>query len=95
MSPVSANDVRQFLLTRYSDHLKALRLNPDEVSDDFDFLLTGVVDSFGILEMLTAIENEFQVHLDLATLDAQQISIVGPLSSYVAANAMRQVARSP
>jgi acyl carrier protein len=34
--------------------------------------------------MISAIENEFQIQLDLADLDAEQITIVGPLSRYVA-----------
>ena len=37
---------------------------------DFDLLLlSGVIDSFGILEMISSIEDEFQVELDLAELD--------------------------
>ena len=59
-------------------------LIPDNLADDFDFLLNGVIDSFGILEMISAIENEFQIQLDLADLDAEQITILGPLSRYVA-----------
>ena len=57
---------------------------PDNLADDFDFLLKGVIDSFGILEMISAIENEFRIQLDLADLDAEQITILGPLSRYVA-----------
>jgi len=34
--------------------------------------------------MISAIETEFQIQLDLADLDAEQITILGPLSRYVA-----------
>ena len=44
----------------------------------------GIHGLFGILEMISAIENEFQIQLDLADLDAEQITILGPLSRYVA-----------
>jgi acyl carrier protein len=37
--------------------------------------------------MVSAIEGEFQIQLDLATLDAEDITILGPLSQYVAENA--------
>lgn len=50
-------------------------------------MLNGVIDSFGILEMINAIEEEFQIQLDLAGLDAEQITILGPLSRYVAERA--------
>jgi hypothetical protein len=39
---------------------------------------------FGILEMISTIEKEFRIQLDLADLDVEQITILGPLSRYVA-----------
>jgi hypothetical protein len=44
-----------------------------------------MVDSFGI-GMVSSIEDEFRIRLDLAALDAQQITILGPLSHYAAKN---------
>jgi len=87
MKDVTPSDIRQFLLVKYSGTIKALGLTPADLPDDFDLLLSGVIDSFGILEMISTIEEEFQVELDLAALDAEQITIVGPLSRFVASNA--------
>ena len=78
--------IRQFLLDKYREPIGAIGLVPEELADDFDFLLNGVIDSFGILEMISAIEEEFQIQLDLAPLDAEQITILGPMSQFVAAN---------
>jgi acyl carrier protein len=86
-SEINPGNVRQFLLSRYSEAMKGMGLNPVDVPDSFDFLLSGVIDSFGILEMIGAIEDEFRIRLDLAELDAEQITILGPLSLYVAENA--------
>lgn len=86
MNDISPDKVRQFLLDRYADSIKSMALNPAEVSDSFDFLLCGIIDSFGILEMISSIEDEFSIRLDLAALDAEQITILGPLSRYVAQN---------
>ena len=77
--------VREFLLRRYSEPIKAMRLDPTQVPDEFDLLRAGVIDSFGILEMISAIEIELQVQLDLALLDAEDVTKIGPLSRYVAA----------
>jgi len=44
-----------------------------------------MVDSFGI-GMVSSIEDEFRIRLDLAALDSEQITILGPLSHYVAEN---------
>jgi acyl carrier protein len=90
MNYVTADQVRQFLRTRYAQSIKQLGVDPAQIADDFDFLLSGVIDSFGILEMVSSIEEEFRIQLDMATLDAEQITILGPLSEYVAENA-RQI----
>jgi acyl carrier protein len=89
MNTITSDQVRQFLLTRYERTIRDMGLDPAGVPDNFDFLLSGVIDSFGILEMVSSIEDEFQIQLDMATLDAEQITILGPLSQYVAANATR------
>jgi acyl carrier protein len=87
MNEISADSVRQFLLAKYSELIGATGADPANVPDDFDLLLAGVIDSFGILEMISAIEDQFHIQLDMATLDAEQITILGPLSRYVAENA--------
>ena len=87
MNTLSEPEVRRLLLDRYRQPIQAIGLNPDELTDDFDFLLSGVIDSFGILEMISAIEDEFQIQLDLATLDAEDITRIGPLARYIAESA--------
>ena len=87
MNTISADAVRQFLLAKYSDSIRTTGADPANVPDDFDLLLTGVIDSFGILEMISAIEEEFGIQLDMETLDAEKITILGPLSRYVGENA--------
>ena len=95
MKDVTSSDIRQFLLVKYFEPIEALGLTPADLPDDFDFLLSGVIDSFGILEMISAIEKEFQIELDLAGLDAEQITILGPLSRYVAEQNRLRAERAP
>ena len=87
MENVTPDNVRKFLLPKYSEPIQRMGFNPVEVPDTFDFFLSGVVNSFGILEMVSSIEEEFRIRLDFAALDAEQITILGPLSQYVAENA--------
>jgi len=86
MTKITSDQVRQFLLMKYGRSIRELGLDPPEIPDSFDLLLSGVIDSFGILEMVSSIEDEFRIRLDLAALDAEQITILGPLSQYVAEN---------
>jgi acyl carrier protein len=89
MKEVTPDSVRKFLLTKYYEPIIAMQLSLTEIPDDFDLLLSGVIDSFGILEMINAIEDEFRIQLDLALLDAEDITRIGPLARYVAENANR------
>ena len=84
MKQLTEAGIRRFLLDKYREPIGAIGLIPDELADDFDFLLNGVIDSFGILEMISAIEQEFEIELDLEALDAEQITVLGPLARYVA-----------
>ena len=86
---VTPDNVREFLLRRYAEPITAMQPNLAELPDDFDLLLSGVIDSFGILEMISAIEAEFGIQLDLALLDAEDITRIGPLARYTAASAQR------
>jgi acyl carrier protein len=87
MKDVTPDKVREFLLTRYYEPIIAMQLSLTEIPDDFDLLLSGVIDSFGIVEMISAIEDEFHIQLDLALLDAEDITRIGPLARYIAENA--------
>lgn len=84
MNDITSDNVRTFLLTRYSESIKGMGFDPGALPDSFDFFVSGVIDSFGILEMISSIEEEFHIELDMATLDAEQITLLGPLSRYVA-----------
>jgi len=81
---ITQDQVRSFLLAKYAGPISELGLDPAAVEDDFDFLLRGVIDSFGILAMISSIEDEFHILLDMERLDAEQITILGPLSRFVA-----------
>lgn len=86
MNPLKAENVREFLTRHYSESISGIGIDPAQIPNDFDFLLQGVIDSFGVLEMVGLIENEFGIELDLSALDAEQMTILGPLSEYVASH---------
>ena len=87
MNDLTPEKVREFLICRYGQSISGAGANPAELPDAFDFLLSGVIDSFGILEMIEEIENEFEIQLDLTNLSAEEFTVLGPLSRFIAANA--------
>jgi acyl carrier protein len=79
----SAGDVQEFILGRLQDPLQAKGLAPEEVPPTFDLLLEGMIDSFGIVELIATLEERFGVEFDFDELEADDMTRIGPLSSYV------------
>jgi acyl carrier protein len=84
MSDISAEQVRLFLLERFEKTFSSLGINPQNVPDDFDLLTEGVIDSFGIVELISDIEDKFQLEIDFEDLDPENLTTIGPFSRYVA-----------
>lgn len=84
MSQVSSEEIRIFLQCYISERSRARgKSTPCELSDDCDLLLSGMIDSLGLLDLQTAIRQHCQREIDFEGLDAEQLTIVGPLCRYV------------
>jgi acyl carrier protein len=81
---VTAADVRLFLTDFVARKSEGRRDSAGDLSDDCDLLLSGLIDSLGLLELVIALGNHFGSELDLEDLDPEEMTIVGPLSRYVA-----------
>src|SRR6202030_1084974 len=57
--------------------------SPGELADDCDLLLSGMIDSLGLLDLMTAIQQYCQHEIDFEALDPEQLTVVGPLCRYV------------
>jgi acyl carrier protein len=85
MNAVTPDAVQDFLREYVAKSLRAQgREVPADLSDDCDLLLSGYVDSLGLLELMTAIQDHFGREIDFDELDAEQMTIVGPLKRFVA-----------
>ena len=82
-----AAGVRSYLLQRYAQEIRGAGRVASELPDTFDFLMEGIVDSFGVLELIAGIEKEFGLELDMSGIDSEQMTLLGPLSDYVAKQA--------
>jgi acyl carrier protein len=83
MRSVTTEAVREVILERVADQLAAKGLTPSDVPASFDLLLEGVIDSFGVIELILALEQRFSVEVDFDELSADDLTQVGPLSEYV------------
>ena len=85
MSAVSPGDVRIFLTDFIQRRMAAQGEDPlNELSDDCDLLLSGIIDSLGLLELVTAVNEHYGREIDFVDLDPDHMTIVGPFCDYVA-----------
>jgi acyl carrier protein len=84
MSQVTLDEVREFLATYLSQKLAAQgRTLPDDFCDESDLLLSGMIDSLGILELVTALSEFVGQEIDFEALDPEKMTVVGPLCEFV------------
>ena len=85
MNAVTPDSVQDFLRQYVAKYLRGQgREVPADLPDDCDLLLSGYVDSLGLLELMTAIQDHFGREIDFDQLDAEQMTIVGPLRRFIA-----------
>jgi acyl carrier protein len=84
MSAVTPNDVRLFVTGFVQERLAGQgQESPNELSDDCDLLVSGVIDSLGVLDLVTAIQQYCGREIDFEALDPEQMTVVGPLCKFV------------
>ena len=83
MPPATAAAVRDLILERVDEQLAARGLTPSEVPDSFDLLLEGLIDSFGVVEIILMLEQRYAVEFDFDELPADDLTKIGPLAAYV------------
>jgi acyl carrier protein len=82
--PASSEQIRAFLQQYIVEKSMAGgKVPPEALPDDCDLLLSGMIDSLGLLDLMTAIQNHCQREIDFEAIDPEQLTVVGPLCQYV------------
>ena len=84
MTSHSPEDVKVLILSCLQGSMSSLGLAPGELSDDFDMRAEGLVDSLGFVGLIIELEELLGFDIDLADLDPEHLTIVGPLSRHIA-----------
>jgi len=87
MSDPTEAEIRAFLLEQVTERLQAAGVAPDEVDDDTDLLGAGIVDSLGVLELMTLVSDRFGIDDDWEDIDPEILLVVGPFCRYAAMHA--------
>jgi acyl carrier protein len=83
MARTTAAAVHDVILERLDEQLAAKGLTPSDVPPSFDLLLEGVIDSFGVVEIIMLLEARFRIEFDFDELPADDLTRIGPLAEYV------------
>lgn len=73
----SADVIRHFLQSRFR------ALAGRSVGDDDRLFSSGVLDSFGVLELIAFLEDTFTISIDTATLDLQEFDTITRIAEVV------------
>ena len=82
MSETSEAEIREYLLEQLIEQLQVAGVSPDDVDDSTDLLASGIVDSLGVLELMTVVSDRFGVEDDWEDLDPEILLVVGPFCRY-------------
>jgi acyl carrier protein len=80
---ITKAELHSYLIDRLRDQLSALRMSSDEINDDFDFFMSGLLDSFGFIDLLLGIEQRYQIELRLDDVNPEVLSTFGSLAQWL------------
>jgi acyl carrier protein len=83
MPETTAAAVRDLILERVDEQLAARGLTPSDVPETFDLLLEGLIDSFGVVEIIMMLEQRYSIEFDFDELPADDLTKIGPLAAYI------------
>jgi acyl carrier protein len=86
--------IRAFVIARVVELLEeqGRSVPATELHDDTDLLLSGLIDSLGLLELTESLNEHCGFEIDFEQMDPEQMTIVGPLSDFAAAQAANRAA---
>lgn len=83
MSVVRAAEVKAFIASHLAEPLAENGVSPSELADDFDLMKKGIIDSINLINLVSAIEEHFRIEVDFEDMDTEELTVIGPLGSYI------------
>ena len=85
---MTADEVKQAIVNYVNAQSNgAHALDSQNVSDDLDLLTSGLIDSLGVFGLIEDLQSRYGEDIDFEELDPDDMTIVGPLSRFVAERA--------
>lgn len=78
-------ELREFVVRELETKLRLLGFTKDDVTLDLDLFAAGLIDSMGLIELISAIEDRFGVGVKLDDVDPEEIYSVAGLARHASA----------
>jgi acyl carrier protein len=83
--PPRFEEIRGLILEACGPALADFGITAEAAPGDLDLRGSGMIDSLGFVEVIVELEEKLGLELDLEDMDPEQITVLDPLASYVAA----------
>lgn len=89
MTTPTGEQIREALIDEVSKQLasQGRAFDPDQVTDDSDLLLSGLIDSLGLLELAASLSDYCGFEIDFSELAPDDLTVVGPLCDFIVVQA--------
>ncbi len=81
------NRVRALILEACGPALADFGIDATNAPGDLDLRGSGMIDSLGFVEIIVQLEEQLGIEIDLEEMDPEQITVLDPLATYIAAQA--------
>lgn len=82
-----AAEVRALILAACGPALLDFGIRAEDAPGDLDLRGSGMIDSLGFVEVIVELEEKLGIEIDLENMDPEQITVLDPLATYIAAQA--------
>lgn len=79
--------VRGLILEACGPALVDFGIEPDSAPGDLDLRGSGLIDSLGFVEIIVQLEEQLGIEIDLEEMDPEQLTVLDPLATHIAAQA--------
>lgn len=83
MSVVKADDVRRFIVSHLAVSIRENNITEQGITEDFDLMKRGLIDSIGFLHLVSAIEDHFGIQVDFEDMDTEDLTVIGSVCRYI------------
>ncbi|MGW7082900.1 acyl carrier protein [Streptomyces sp. NPDC054871] len=73
------DDIKKYLVEEF-----LLDIPADELADDYDLLANGVIDSLGLLTLVSWLEDRYRLDIDAMEIAPDNFRSVGDIEAFVA-----------